>query len=197
MTAGGGSIAGGSSFWTAGNRPTLFAAFLYFDFAFMVWVLLGPLGPDIARSLALDPAQKGFMGASLTLRGLARRLTFVTAHARAGETLDLDWRALADPDATLAVYMGKAAAGEVAERLIANGLPPTTPAVVVENASLPGERVFATRLDLLPLATATALGDGPAVLLIGKAMGQRKYCRAWLDTRDRATMVQQWTKRPV
>ncbi len=41
--------------------------------------------------------------ASLTLRGAARRLTFVTAHARAGETLKLDWEALAAPDATLAV----------------------------------------------------------------------------------------------
>lgn len=114
------------------------------------------------------------IGASLTLRGLARRLTFVTAHARAGEPLDLDWRALADPDATLAVYMGKVAAAEVAERLMANGLPPETPAVVVENASLADERVFSTRLDLLPLATATALGDGPAVLLIGKAIGQMR-----------------------
>src|SRR3546814_1982776 len=49
-------------------------------------------------------------GISLTLRGMARRLQFVTAHVRAGAALDLDWRALADPDATLAVYMGRAAA---------------------------------------------------------------------------------------
>ena len=34
-------------FWSAGHRPTLFAAFLYFDLAFMVWVLLGPLAPMI------------------------------------------------------------------------------------------------------------------------------------------------------
>ena len=58
---------------------------------------------------------------SLTLRGLARRLTFVTAHARAGEELELDWQALADPQATLAIYMGKAAAPAVSARLIAAG----------------------------------------------------------------------------
>src|SRR3546814_4926462 len=37
------------SFWQAGHRPTLIAAFLYFDLAFMVWVLLGPPAPDIAK----------------------------------------------------------------------------------------------------------------------------------------------------
>ena len=107
---------------------------------------------------------------SLTLRGLARRLTFVTAHARAGETLDLDWRALADPQATLAIYMGKAAAAEVSARLIEAGLCGETPVALVENASLPGERHFLTRLDLLPLAARTALGDGPALILVGRAV---------------------------
>ena len=79
------------------------------------------------------------LGASLTLRGLARKLVFVTAHARAGEALDLDWRSLADPQATLAIYMGKAAAAEVSRELIAAGLPANTPVALVENASLPGE----------------------------------------------------------
>lgn len=107
---------------------------------------------------------------SLTLRGLARRLTLITAHARAGEELELDWHALADRQATLAIYMGKAAAPRVSAKLIAAGLPPATPVVLVENASLPDERHFATRLDLLPLAARTALGEGPAVILIGQAV---------------------------
>lgn len=110
------------------------------------------------------------LGLSLTLRGLARRLTFVTAHARAGEELVLDWSALADPQATLAIYMGKAAARTVSASLIAAGLDPATPVALVENASLPEERHFATRLDLLPLAARTTLGDGPALILVGQAL---------------------------
>jgi len=106
---------------------------------------------------------------SLTSRGLARRLTFVTAHARADEELELDWESLADPQATLAIYMGKAVAATLSARLIAAGLPPDTPVVLVENASLPIERHFTTRLDLLPLAARTALADGPAVILVGGA----------------------------
>ncbi|NJR80508.1 nitrate/nitrite transporter [Sphingomonas corticis] len=52
----------------------MIAAFLYFDLAFMVWVLLGPLAPDIARELALSPAQKGLMVATPTLAGAVLRL---------------------------------------------------------------------------------------------------------------------------
>ncbi|MGK6356751.1 nitrate/nitrite transporter [Sphingomonas sp. DT-207] len=63
-----------SSFWQAGHRPTLIAAFLYFDLAFMVWVLLGPLAPDIARALNLTAAQKGLMVATPTLAGAVLRV---------------------------------------------------------------------------------------------------------------------------
>ena len=61
-------------FWASGHTPTLIAAFLYFDLAFMVWVLLGPLAPDIARTLALTPAQKGLMVATPTLAGALLRV---------------------------------------------------------------------------------------------------------------------------
>ena len=111
------------------------------------------------------------IGASLTLRGMARKLTFVTAHARAGEALSLNWERFADPDATLAVYMGKAAASEVAARLIGAGLPGATPVAMVENASLPSQRAIRTRLDLLGLTARAALGEGPALILIGEAVG--------------------------
>ncbi len=62
------------SFWSSGHTPTLIAAFLYFDLAFMVWVLLGPLAPDIAKTLLLTPAQKGLMVAVPTLAGALLRV---------------------------------------------------------------------------------------------------------------------------
>ena len=64
----------GTSFWKSGHRPTLFAAFFYFDIAFMVWVILGPLAPIISKELGLDPAQKGLMVAVPTLAGAILRL---------------------------------------------------------------------------------------------------------------------------
>lgn len=132
----------------------------------------------ICPGVTAASAAAASLGASLTLRGLARKLTFVTAHARAGEELTLDWERLADPEATLAVYMGKAAAPEVSAKLIAAGLPAETPVALIERASLPTERHFHTRLDLLPLAARAALGDGPALLLIGSAMARPEQVEA-------------------
>ncbi|HEU5067111.1 MAG TPA: nitrate/nitrite transporter [Sphingomicrobium sp.] len=63
-----------TSFLKSGHAPTLFAAFLYFDAAFMVWVLLGPLGPVIAKSLDLNSAEKGLMVATPTLAGAVLRI---------------------------------------------------------------------------------------------------------------------------
>ena len=63
-----------SNFWRVGHKPTLIAAFLYFDLAFMVWVLLGPLAPEIAKTLALTPAEKGLMVATPTLMGALLRV---------------------------------------------------------------------------------------------------------------------------
>jgi MFS transporter, NNP family, nitrate/nitrite transporter len=61
-------------FLRAGHLPTLFAAFLYFDLSFMVWVLLGPLGVQISKDLGLSPAEKGLMVATPVLAGALLRI---------------------------------------------------------------------------------------------------------------------------
>ena len=61
-------------FMKAGHLPTLFAAFLYFDMSFMVWVMLGPMGVQIAKDLSLSPAEKGLMVATPVLAGALLRL---------------------------------------------------------------------------------------------------------------------------
>src|SRR5436305_14556554 len=56
-------------FKQAGHAPTLLSAFLYFDVSFMVWVILGPLGPFIGESLKLSATQKGLLTAVPLLGG--------------------------------------------------------------------------------------------------------------------------------
>lgn len=63
-----------TSFLKAGHTPTLVAAFLYFDLAFMVWVLLGALAVDIAAALRLSPAQLGLAVAVPVLSGAFLRI---------------------------------------------------------------------------------------------------------------------------
>lgn len=65
---------GSAGFWRAGHAPTLFAAFLYFDVSFMVWVMLGPLAVQIAADLGLSPSQKGMLVATPVLAGALLRI---------------------------------------------------------------------------------------------------------------------------
>ena len=65
---------GAKNFLKAGHLPSLVAAFLYFDFSFMCWVLLGPLGIQISKALHLDPAHKGLMVATPVLAGAFLRI---------------------------------------------------------------------------------------------------------------------------
>ncbi len=58
----------------SGHTPTLFASFLYFDFSFMVWVMLGPLAVLIGTDLHLNAAQKGLMVAVPSLAGALLRV---------------------------------------------------------------------------------------------------------------------------
>ncbi len=56
-------------FQKAGHPPTLLSAFLYFDVSFMVWVILGPLGPFIGEAYHLSASQKGLLTALPLLGG--------------------------------------------------------------------------------------------------------------------------------
>src|SRR5580658_3456209 len=92
--------------------------------------------PGVTAALAAGASA----GAPLTHRGAAQAVTFVTGHAAAGGEPDLDWASLAKANHTVVIYMGVSTAGALATRLIEAGRGAATPALVVENASLPNER---------------------------------------------------------
>ena len=69
---------------TCGHWPTLLTAFLYFDFSFMVWTLLGPLGAQIGEGLGLSAEQKGLMVAVPILSGAVLRIVLGLAVDRFG-----------------------------------------------------------------------------------------------------------------
>ena len=118
--------------------------------------------PGVSAALAAAAGA----GAPLTHRGLAQSVTFVTGHAALGAAPDLDWTSLARANQTVAVYMGLTTAPLIAQRLIEAGRAPSTPVLVVENASLVDERRRLTTLMDLPEAAAGL--DGPVLLLIGE-----------------------------
>lgn len=112
-----------------------------------------------------------YAGIPLTHRGLATGVRFVTGHLRDDRSLDLDWTRLADPDVTLAVYMGLQALPEISAQLMAAGLPADTPAAAIESGTTPRQRrVIGTLSTLLELTRAAGL-QAPTLLIIGRVVG--------------------------
>ncbi len=107
------------------------------------------------------------VGLPLTHRGLARGVRFVTGHCREDAPLDFDWRGLADPETTLVVYMGRANMAQIAVRLIAEGLPASTPVLAVCNGTQPSQHHVIAPLGEISQATADADLDGPVLFIIG------------------------------
>lgn len=93
-------------------------------------------------------------GIPLTHRALAHGLQVVTAHG--ADSVDCtDWGALAQRGQTLAIYMGVAMTGAVRDRLLAAHLPSATPVAIIENGSLPNQRVVVTGLAGLAQAVSS------------------------------------------
>ena len=116
---------------------------------------------------AAAAAQFGF---PLTHRGQARRVVLTTARLDQGNVAE-DWRAAADPEATLAVYMGGAAAGAIRDRLLAAGRSAATPILAVENAGRPEARLFTGVLGALADIVPGDL-EGPVLIVVGEVAAQ-------------------------
>jgi len=107
-----------------------------------------------------------YAGIPLTHREHAQSLQLLTAHS--AQALDtLNWRALAAPGQTLAVYMGVTVAPTLVTRLLAAGAAPTTPVAIIENGSRAEQRVILCSLDQLPRRILSESVKAPAMLLIG------------------------------
>ena len=113
----------------------------------------------------------------LTLRGVSSSMVFTTGHDLKGGALP-DWAKLAVAGATVAVYMGRSIAAEVAGRLIAAGLSPDTAVAVVENASLSDRRRFHGTLADLPSLQDRADLVGPVMTIIGDAVAGADFTRS-------------------
>ncbi|MFM9847833.1 MAG: siroheme synthase CysG [Hyphomicrobiaceae bacterium] len=102
----------------------------------------------------------------LTLRGKVRQFSVVTGATEDGAA-DLDWRALAEPGQAFAIYMGVRSAGVIERNLLDAGAEPATPVVIVENGTLPEERVIETTLVDLCVAVRAEAVTAPAIIFIG------------------------------
>ena len=116
--------------------------------------------PGVTAGTAVPAA----LGIPVTHRGLARGVTFVTGHANDGT--EPDWHALARSGTTLVIYMGLRKLERIVAGLVAAGMDAATPACVIENGTLRGQRQL-----VATLGTLSAAGfAGPALIVIGEVV---------------------------
>ncbi len=120
-------------------------------------------------------------GISLTQRGVARSVAFVTPRVAAGETAS-EWARAAAAADTAVIYMGAGQAEAIASALLAAGAPRDLPVLVVENASLPAGRQFALTLAELPLIARQDF-TGPALIMLGRVYAEARAESAELESR--------------
>jgi uroporphyrin-III C-methyltransferase len=119
--------------------------------------------PGVTAALAASASLRS----SLTRRGIARSVAFLTPRVGQGESAS-GWLPAALGADSVALYMAAGAAREVAAELIAAGRPGRTPAALVESASLACEKIWHSTLDELA-AQASPRAEGPVVMLVGEA----------------------------
>jgi len=134
----------------------------------------------IVPGITAAVACAAYAGIPLTHREHAQSVCLVTAHGKdAAETLSDAM--LAQPRQTLAVYMGVERIAMLTARLLAHGRDPATPVALIENGSLPRQRVVAGVLGELPrLASVHAVGT-PALLIVGEVAAFARE-HAWFGT---------------
>jgi uroporphyrin-III C-methyltransferase len=151
---------------------------------------------EIIPGITAAQAGAASLGRSLTLRGVARSIAFVT-HAKAKDD-EAQESLLAPPCAdTMVYYMARAHAVEIAKNLIKAGRKGSTPVHLLESISTSRERTWSMTLDELadqskptendPIDWQTS--DQPLLVLIGDALAKRAGREINNGTQDRLILT--------
>lgn len=138
---------------------------------------------EVVPGVTSAVAAPAYAGIPVTHRAVAASVRIVTGHEDpAKDESQLDWDELAATSGTLVFLMGVQNLERIAGMLAARGKPASTPAAVISNGTLPGQRTVAGTLeDIGPRARAARIGP-PAVLVIGEVAALRDQLK-WFEAR--------------
>ena len=120
-----------------------------------------------------------YAGIPLTHRDLAQSVVFVTGHLKDG-TVNLNWRALAQPRQTVVFYMGLHGVETICRELVRHGLPIATPAALVQQGTTRHQRVLTGTLDTLPSIVDRAGVKPPTLIIVGEVVTMREKLK-WFE----------------
>ena len=138
---------------------------------------------EIVPGITAASACTTYAGIPLTHRGLAKGVQIVTGHSQKDMPLELDWKALADADKTVVVYMGLANIDFISHKLIEAGLDANTPAAAIQNGTTAHQQRVITTLSKLAHDSHEAKLQPPVIFVIGKVVSLAQSLD-WFETEE-------------
>jgi uroporphyrinogen III methyltransferase/synthase len=121
--------------------------------------------PGVTSAIAV-PA---YAGIPVTQRKMACSVAFVTGHNAGSKQLDINWQALAHGVDTLVFLMGVHNLTLIVTSLVEAGRSPETPVALIEQGTLPEQKVLTgTLADILEKAAEI---KPPAIIIVGEVVG--------------------------
>lgn len=119
-------------------------------------------------------AAPAYAGIPITHRKAGSSVTFVTGHEEIDKLRPgVDWRGLARSSDGLVIYMGLHNLRRIAEELLAGGLAADTPAAVIQQGTVEGQRLLLSVLAELADRAAAQGFASPSIVLVGQVVAQR------------------------
>jgi len=124
-----------------------------------------------------------YSGIPLTHRDHAQSVRFATGHLR-DDTVNLPWDQLAVEDQTVVIYMGLSGLPIISEQLIKHGMSPDMPASLIEQGTMPDQRIHCATISTLPALVERASAKAPTLLIIGTVVELHRKLRWFRENTD-------------
>lgn len=130
---------------------------------------------EIISGVSAGFSVPAFAGIPVTDRRFASAAVFVTAHENPEkQSISVDWKKLAQLQATLVCFMGVKSLPDVARQLVQGGKPSSTPVCVIEWGTLARQRVVEGTLQNIAAKALSEKIESPALTVIGEVVSLRK-----------------------
>ncbi len=124
---------------------------------------------QVVPGITAASGASSYAGIPLTHRDHAQSVVFATGHLKDG-TVDLNWPALAHANQTIVFYMGLTGLPVICEKLIAHGLSSHTPIALIENATLPEQKVLTGTLSNIESLANSSNIQPPTLIIVGSVV---------------------------
>jgi len=142
---------------------------------------------EVVSGVSSAIAVPAYAGIPVTHRNRASSVTIVTGHGRHPHaSADVNWETLAKVGSwggTLVILMGVDTLPHVTQQLLDGGLPADTPAAVIQQGTIPQQRVVTDTLVNIAECARRANITSPAITVIGAVVALRDSLN-WFETQE-------------